>query len=349
LHGARDLRIEEVPSPREPGPREVLIRTHLCGICGTDLHEYADGPHLATLTPHPLTGASLPQILGHEFSAVVSAVGDGVTSVVPGDRVAIMPLFFCGECDACRRGQHQVCVKLGAVGLNWTWGGMGEYALVLEHQVAVLPEGVSDLQGALVEPAAVAINSVTKAGVGVGDTVLVTGGGPIGQLAGLAAVAAGAGAVILSEPNAARRTRAADLGFTAVLDPRATDVAATAHELFGNGVDVAIECAGNEPALNACIAAVRRGGTVMQTGLHVRPVQLNPRDLTLRDVSLVGANCFPVTGWPRVIRLMASGRLPVERIVTGRIDLADVLEQGFDALLDPSGGHVKILVTVDRG
>jgi len=343
-HGTGDIRVEDVPDPGDPGPGLVLLRNRLCGICGTDLHEFRHGPNLPTVEPHVLTGAAMPQILGHEFSAEVIAVGEGVSTVRAGDRVAIMPLFYCGACGPCRSGRPQVCTRLGAVGYNWPWGGFGERALVAEHQVAVLPDSLSDVQGALVEPAAVAIHAVTTAGVRPGDVVLVTGGGPIGQLVALAALAAGAAEVAVAEVSKLRRGRLDGIGVSFVIDPATTDTAAAVRERYPEGVDVAIECAGVEATLTACIDAVRRAGTVVQTALHARPATIDPRKLTLGDIRLVGCHCFPVTSWPRVIRLIASGRLPVERIVTGRVRLDTIVDDGFRPLIAPEGGHVKILV-----
>jgi (R,R)-butanediol dehydrogenase / meso-butanediol dehydrogenase / diacetyl reductase len=344
LRGRRELTLDEVPEPGAPGPGEVLLRNRLCGICGTDLHEYNDGPKLVTARAHPLTGASMPQILGHEFSAEVVATGDGVRSVSAGDRVSVMPLFFCDRCAPCRAGRQECCVRLGAVGYNWAWGGMGEYAIVAEHQVAALPEGMSDAQGAMVEPTAVAVHAVRSAPVMLGDTVLVTGGGPIGQLVALASVAAGAAAVYLSEPNGRRRRRGETLGLAALLDPACEDVVARVRDLEPGGVDVAVECAGNERALQTCIEAVRPGAVVVQTALHPTPVRIDPVRLTLRDISVKGVNCFPVTGWRRVIALVASGRLPAERVITGQVGLGEAVENGFEALLDPDSDHIKILV-----
>jgi (R,R)-butanediol dehydrogenase/meso-butanediol dehydrogenase/diacetyl reductase len=344
LHGHRDLRIDETLEPRAPEPGFVALRNLRAGICGTDLHEYLDGPLLTTAEPHPLTGATLSQILGHEYSGEVTAVGDGVTSVRPGDRVAVMPLFFCGACQPCRTGSPQTCEILGAVGYNWRWGGMAERSVVAEHQVAVLPDGMTDEQGALVEPTAVALHSVTTAGVAGGDTVLVAGGGPIGQLVALAATTAGADEVYLSEANPRRLARAAALGLTDVIDAGGRPVADELRERTAGGVDVAIECAGGTAPLATCIEAVRNGGTVMQTALHSEPAAVDMRAVTLRDLTLRGANCFPIDSWPRVIDLIASGRLPAERIVTATVPIDDAIEQGFDALLDPEGDQIKILL-----
>ena len=209
-HAARDIRVEEIPEPSGLGHGELLVRPRFCGICGTDLHEYVAGPIVTPSEPHPLTGAQNPQILGHEFSADVLEVGEGVENAQPGDRVAIMPLAFCGYCYFCVRGLNHLCVRMGCVGLSWAWGGLGELAIVNDYQVAVIPDALSYEQGALIEPAAVAEYGVQRGGVRAGDSVLVTGGGPIGALAVLAVQAVGAGAVYLSEPNPVRAKGATD-------------------------------------------------------------------------------------------------------------------------------------------
>src|SRR5215218_8147216 len=225
-YGVKDIRVESVGEPSDDlGPREVLVRPHWVGICGTDLHEYVAGPIVTPVDPHPLTGARLPQTLGHEFSAEVLAVGSEVTSAKPGDRIAVMPLAYCGDCYYCRRALNHLCVRMGCVGLSWEWGGLSDAAVIIDYQVgAVLPDEVSYEQGALVEPAAVAAYGVSRGGVRPGDAVLVAGGGPIGALAVLCAIAAGAGSVYLSEPNAARVERAERLGATDIFNPRETDV-----------------------------------------------------------------------------------------------------------------------------
>lgn len=348
FHAARDIRVEQVPEPGEPGPRQLLIRPRLCGICGTDLHEYLAGPIVTPTEPHPLTGARNPQILGHELSADVVAVGAEVTAARPGDRVAVMPLVFCGRCYYCVRGLNHVCATMAAFGLSWAWGGLGELAIVEEHQVAVLPDALSYVQGAMVEPAAVALYGVDRGRVRPGDTVLVTGAGPIGALTVLAARAAGAGAVYVSEPNRVRAALVAGLGAAdEVFDPRACDVAVEVRTRTGGiGVDVAIECGGSAPALNDCIRATRKAGTVVQTGLHTRPAEIDPMVVAEHDLTIEGTWCFRVRDWPRIISLIATGSFPVERVVTARIGHDEAVTAGFDVLVDPDGRELKVLVEV---
>ncbi|HEY8409399.1 MAG TPA: 2,3-butanediol dehydrogenase [Gaiellaceae bacterium] len=344
FHAARDLRIEELDEPGSPGPSEVVVRVATCGICGTDLHEYVAGPIVTPVEPHPLTGAQNPQILGHEFSGEVVATGSAVTSVRGGDRVAIMPLAYCGSCAYCRRGLQHLCATMGCVGLSHAWGGMGALATVAEYQVVRLPDAVSYEQGALIEPTAVAAYGVERAGVQPGDSVLVTGAGPIGALAALCAHGAGAATVYVSEPNAARRARAEALGVAVVLDPTDVDVPAFLHdETDGLGVDVAIECSGHPNAFNAAIASLRRRGTLAQTGLFVGEAVVEPMLWSLNDLSIIGTWCYWVYDFDRIAAQIGAGSLPVERVITSTVGLDDAPD-AFARLASGAADEIKVLV-----
>ena len=347
FHGARDIRVDEVDAPTQIGSDELLVAPSLCGICGTDLHEFVAGPIVTPKEPHPLTGAVNPQILGHEFSAEVLSVGSEVTVAKAGDRVAVMPLIYCGRCYYCRRGLNHLCERMACTGLSDAWGGLGQRAVVREYQVAHLPGDLTDVQGALIEPAAVAEYGVRRGGIGAGDTVLIAGAGPIGALAVLAARAAGAGEVYLSEPNPERAAAAGHLGATAVLDPRTAPLADQLRDqTHGVGVDVAIECAGNAHALEDCITSTRKAGTVVQTGLHVGDAQVTPMVWSEHDLTIIGTWCYRVYDWPRIIAMVRSGRFPVERVVSSRIRVEDAVTRGFEALIDPTSSALKILVEV---
>jgi (R,R)-butanediol dehydrogenase / meso-butanediol dehydrogenase / diacetyl reductase len=255
-----------------------------------------------------------------------------------------MPLLFCGQCYYCRRGLNHLCQSMACVGLSFGWGGIAELAVVPASKVSALPDGVSDLQGALVEPGAVAAYGVDTAGVRPGDTVLVTGAGPIGALAALYASANGA-RVFISEVNQTRADLARSLDVGEVLDPTQVDVAAWVKDnTEGIGADAVIECSGNERALQTAIAAVRSAGRISQTGLHTKDAAIDPMALAEHDVTLAGTWCYPVSDWPRIIALIASGRYPVQKVVTAQIPMADVVQSGFETLLSPSGDQVKVLV-----
>lgn len=344
FHTARDLRIEDVAEPGDPGDDEVVVRVATCGICGTDLHEYIAGPIVTPVEPHPLTGAQNPQILGHEFAGDVVAVGGRVSRVTVGDRVAIMPLAYCGHCAYCRRGFQHLCATMGCVGLSHAWGGMAQLATVAEYQVVRLPDGVSYQQGALIEPTAVAAYGVERGGVKPGDRVLITGAGPIGALAALCARAAGASAVYISEPNAARRARAEALDAATVLDPTAVDVPEVLRgESDGLGVDVAIECSGHPNGFAAAVTSLRRRGTLAQTGLFVGEATVEPMLWSLNDLTIVGTWCYWVYDFDRVAAQIAAGDLPVERVITSNVGL-DGAPDAFARLASGSADEIKVLV-----
>ncbi|HEX5191986.1 MAG TPA: alcohol dehydrogenase catalytic domain-containing protein [Solirubrobacteraceae bacterium] len=322
----------------------MLVAPVKVGICGTDVHEYADGPLRTTVEPHPVTGGRVPQILGHEFAGTVVEVGPDVESLSPGQRVSVMPLQGCGKCAVCRAGSEQLCDLRAAVGLRHPWGGMAELALVQERQACPMPDSLSWEQGAMIEPAAVSWAAVQTGGVAPGQSVLVTGFGPIGALAALAAGGAG-GDVLVAEPNPARASRAQELGL-AVVDPRSGTLAELTTATFAGGVDVAIECSGVEAAIQSAMASLRPSGVVVQTGVPASPPTLDLRSLMLRGLSIVASVGYPLSCWPTVMDEVASGRYPVQRILSGEVALDDGLTGVFERLLDPAGDALKVVIDV---
>lgn len=346
LHARRDIRVEEIPEPAGPlGPTDVLLQIRACGICGTDLREYTSGPKETPADRHPLTGAQLPQILGHEVSAEVLAVGRGVTRVRPGDRVAVMPVVWCGACYQCGSGLEQMCQVVAGIGLSCEWGGLAEKAVVHERNAVRVPDALTFVEAALIEPTACAVNAVERGGVKAGDRVLVTGAGSVGGLSVLAARAAGAGTIIVSEPNSARAVSAARLGADFIVDPVASDVGDAVRDLTdGHGADVAMECSGADPALRACLAAVRNQGTVVQVGLHTMPVAINTSDLVEREVGLVGSYTYPIDSFPRIAERIANGRLPVGRVASSTLPFHQLDSKVFERLSLPTAFDAKVIV-----
>ncbi len=347
LHARADLRVDDVPEPGALKPNEIRLANSFCGICGTDLHEYKAGPILVPAESHPLTGAKMPQIMGHEFAGRVIEIGSAVKRLKIGDRVSVMPLLAPPGDPFVRRGEVQNSPDLAIIGLMTPWGGMAEQAVVPEENAYALPDSVSDEQGAAIEPAAVVVHAVDRGGVRAGHSVLINGAGPIGVLAAMAAKAAGATRVIVLEPNLKRCESALALGMIDVAcPPDSEDARRAIAELTedGLGVDVAIECVGHEAALATSLNFVRRGGTVVQVGLMTRPVNVDVALLVCKDIRLQASWCYPSTLWPRVIGMVASGALPVERIVSKRIDYADAVTGGFDVLLSPGSDALKILI-----
>ncbi|HWU62796.1 MAG TPA: alcohol dehydrogenase catalytic domain-containing protein, partial [Ensifer sp.] len=179
-HKARDVRIERRERPALSAG-QVRLRVSLCGICGSDMHEYLDGPHaIPVKAPHPISGAAAPLVIGHEFTGTVIEAGND-SGFEAGQRVAVEPEYRCGVCAACRRGDYNLCESMGFAGLMGP-GGMAEEAVLPAYMLHPLPDTVSDRQAAVLEPAAVALHALRRAGLTAGQSVAVIGAGPIGLL-----------------------------------------------------------------------------------------------------------------------------------------------------------------------
>ena len=348
VHGLRDIRIDEVPEPGAPGPSEILVAPRWGGLCGTDVKEYVGPVGSVPDQPHPLTGACKPLILGHEFSANVVAVGSAIANVRAGDRVAVMPLRYCGACPLCLRGDFILCPQKAWLGISDRWGGFGDLAMVQSYQVTKLGS-LTDEQGAVVEPAAVSLNAVLRGGVASGDTVLIVGCGPIGSLAILASRVAGAARIYVFEPNPKRAAIALQLGAAANLEGERSKQVQQIRDLTnGMGVDVAIDCAGKAGTVNLCIESVRPGGVVSVPSVHPGSMEIDIRSVTRKPVSVLGSLGYTQEAWDRTVALIAAGRYPVERVVTSRTPRDEIVTGGFEALIDPGRGELKVLVEVNR-
>jgi (R,R)-butanediol dehydrogenase/meso-butanediol dehydrogenase/diacetyl reductase len=346
FHGPHDVRLEDVPEPQVAAGK-VKVKVDWCGICGTDLHEYLAGPIFIPPagSPHPITGETLPLTLGHEFAGEVVDVGDGVDGVSTGDRVTIEPVFRCGACPACRRGAVNLCEQLGFYGLMGGGGGMSEYAVLPSYMIHQLPAGLTMEQGALVEPIAVGLRAVRRAGVQAGQSAVVFGGGPIGAVTVQCLKAIGAGQIFVVEVAAARKAKALEIGADAVIDPTEEDAAARIRELTGGeGAEHAFDAAGIQETLQTAVKATRKGGTVTIISIWERPVELHPNDIVLAELSLVGTICYTPQDFADTITMIREGTIETEGIITQKIALTDVVDAGFNELVAHKDRHVKILV-----
>lgn len=335
-HAAKDIRIERRVRPAlDPG--HVRLRVTRCGICGSDMHEYMSGPHAIPVeVPHPISGSLAPIVLGHEFTGeVIEVHGDGGAFRV-GQRVAIEPEYRCGHCAACRRGDYNLCEKMGFAGLMGH-GGMAEEAVVPGYMLHALPDTVTDRQAAVLEPAAVALHALRRSGLTVGQSVAVVGAGPIGLLLVQFAAVAGARRIIVSDVSQARLERARMLGATETVDSRTARLPAVAK-----GVDVAFEAVGMQPALDDAILSVRKGGKVVLVGLFSGPAAVDAFDLVNREVEIV-PSCGYRHVYPDLIGMIAAGIVDPSLIVTREVALADVVTGGFERLAGVND-DVKVLV-----
>ncbi|NKQ52449.1 2,3-butanediol dehydrogenase [Amycolatopsis sp. K13G38] len=345
FHGRGDIRIDDIPEPATR-PGTVKVEVEWCGICGTDLHEYLEGPIFASTTdaPHPLTGESIPIPLGHEFAGVVRELGEGVTDLRVGDRVVVEPYIVCGRCDACDQGRYNVCQSLGFVGLSGGGGGFSRFVVAQRRWIHPLGALGTDI-GALVEPLAVAYHAVRLSGAEPGHTATVFGAGPIGLVTTAALRAAGVEQIFVVEPAEVRKAKAHVAGADEVLDPSTVDVPAAVAELTkGRGADVTFECAGIDAVLKAAIRSTRAGGTCVNVAIwgHEASVALN--DLVFREVNVLGSLAY-AGDHPATIAMIADGKVDPYQFITGRIGLDDIVTRGFDELIGNKEENVKILVS----
>lgn len=351
LHGVGDLRVEEVPE-QSLGPEEVRVAVAYAGICGSDLHEYADGPIAARAEdwdheiPAGFEDAYLPKFLGHEVVGTVAEAGEHA-DIAEGERVALNLIEGCGQCRECTRGDPHLCSSVDKGTL--TSPGFAEQIVAPASGAYPIPAGLSFREAAVVEPLAVSVHGIRRSGLSVGDTAFVSGTGAIGLGAVQAARVAGARRVLASEPRQARREAAREAGAEQVFDPAEVDVRERVREALDGGADVGVEAAGVEPALTDAIRATKYGGTTVLLSYFEDAARIHPNDLMETERSLVGALAYatgpraPHGEFSAVLGMLEDGRLDPDVLVTDVVPLAEV-GAAFDDLLDPDSNQVKILV-----
>ena len=327
-HAARDLRIEDHPIPA-PGPGEVLIRMARGGICGSDLHYYNHGGFGTVRLREPM-------VLGHEVAGHVIALGHGVTGLAEGDLVAISPSRPCHDCEYCRKGQHNHCLNMRFYGSAMPFPhvqGAFQEVIAADARQCAPAHGLTPAEAAMAEPLAVVLHAAGRAGDLMGRHVLVTGCGPIGQLAVMVARAAGAASVVATDLSPFTLAMAARVGADATHDVGRNPSALDRYTADKGHFDVMFECSGTAAALVAALPALRPGAIVMQLGLGgdmTLPVQA----MTAKEISLRGSFRFHAEFFTAVA-MMQGKRLDVTPLVTQTLPLADAVA-AFDLASDRS-------------
>lgn len=341
LHGPKQLVLDDVPEP-SPDSGQLLISVSSVGICGSDKHYYSQG-RCGPFVPRT------PFALGHEFSGIVAALGSAVAGFQVGDAVAVDPLLACGNCPMCRSGHANLCPEKRYMGSAAAWphvdGAMGDKICVPAGNVYRLPQSISLSTAAMIEPASVAFHAVRRAGEVVGATVLIIGGGAIGQLILRTAKALGAKRAVLVDVQEYNRNAGLRSGADLAVDPLAEDAVAQLESLAPGGFDIAWEAAGAAPALTLAIERVRRGGVVVQVGTLPDLVQIPANLIMAREIDLRGSVQYH-KAFPDVIALLATGRLQIDDLVTQRFPFARAPEALEFAL--GSRESIKILVDMPR-
>lgn len=332
--GQGRVELKEFPQP-QPEPGKVVVQIACCGICGTDVHAYQSGE------PYP------PAICGHEWTGTVAAAPAGVEPR-EGDRIAIGIASPCGECASCRRGDHDWCERAfaGLIGIGPLAAPHGGFASAIAIDAArVYPvhAALSDAQAAMLEPATIAVHAVRRTPMHLGDCVAVLGAGPIGLLVAQSARAAGAGAVIVIEPEPHRRALAGSLGADLTIDPLADDCAQAIAAFAGqDGADVVFECAGVPATIDEAVGLCRRGGAVSLVGVPATASTINGSAWLVKEVKLTTSLGYQRQEFAITQSLVADGRLALDPLHSATIPLRDL--PGAFATLSESPSQVKILV-----
>lgn len=331
FYGKHDLRLMDSPMP-QPGEGEVLIKVMACGVCGTDVHIYEGDKGAADTTP--------PTILGHEFAGQVEAIGPGVRSVKPGDRVCVDPNQLCGSCEYCRGGIGHFCERMVGIGTTVN-GGFAQYCAVNESQVYRLSDGTSYAQGAMCEPVACCLHGIDLCEIKPASVVMVIGGGMIGLLMVQLARLAGASRVILLEPVAAKREMGLKLGADLAFDPMTQDVPEGLRAAGVGRISTVIECVGRIETLRQAISLAGKSSVVMMFGLTRPDDELNirPFELFQKEIVLKASFINPYTQ-QRALDLINSGRIDVSSMVAEIAPLSRLQSILSDPALRAKGKYI---------
>jgi 2-desacetyl-2-hydroxyethyl bacteriochlorophyllide A dehydrogenase len=323
--------VSEEVEAAEPGPGEVRVDVAYTGVCGTDLHIFHG---------HMDGRVAAPQVIGHEMSGRIAALGSGVDGWTAGDAVTVMPLEWCGECPACLAGHRHVCRRLTFIGIDAP-GSMRQSWVVDARTLVAVPDAVSLRDAALVEPTAVAVHDVRRAEVSPGERVLVVGGGPVGLLIAVVARHVG-GEVVVVEVDRGRRELARALGLR-VVDPVGEDLPAFVESWTGGaGVPVAFEVSGAQAGVHSAVDALGVRGRLCLVAIHPTPREVDLHRFFWRELTLVGARLYDRSDFERAVALIADGTIPTAELVT-RVEPLARAQQAFEAL-ESGAGEMKILI-----
>jgi (R,R)-butanediol dehydrogenase/meso-butanediol dehydrogenase/diacetyl reductase len=335
-HGRGDVRVEDVPEPAPPGDGEVTIRVSRCGVCGTDAHEYADGPAFVPLTKrHPASGHLGPMILGHEFIGTVVLAGDASGPIVPGMRVAAGAGRWCGVCAPCLRGRTNLCENYYTYGLQAD-GGLAEYVTVPAQMCVPIPDSCDDANAALAQPMSIAMHALRRGGAEPGEPVVLFGAGGIGSLLTAAAVARGMPVHVL-DVAPERLENALALGAASASMPDAAGLAAV-RALGRTGAPLVIESSGSPAALGNALSVTGTGGRVVMLGLPHRSAELDVRAAVVAEIDLISSSAHAcLTDMPMAVKALTAR--PIDRLIVDRVVPLDRV--ATDGLAPLSRGELR--------
>ena len=330
LVSARNIEVVDTPIPEIVNPGDVLVEVKAVGICGTDLHifqgERAD--------------VAFPRVMGHELSGLVKEVGEGVTRVKPGDKVALDPVFACGTCRICKSGHGNVCADVKCYGVQMD-GGFQDYIVVGEEHLYPFSPEISYEQAALAEPFSIAANITERAAVTAADHVVVLGSGTIG-LAIVQAVKGIGAKVLVSDIEDAKLKKAQEAGADATVNTKEQSLEDAMQTFAPDGADVVIDAVGVAPLTEQAIDLTAPLARVVVIGFDGRPAQIPPVKVTKKELTIVGSrmNCHQ---FPKVMKWLEEGKINADLMVTASYPVEEI-QTAFENTLANGKEMVKTLI-----
>jgi len=311
-----EIEFRDIPKPEKPGTGEVLLKIQRIGVCGSDIHVF-HGEHPAT--PYPV-------VQGHEYSAVVAAVGEKVSAVKPGMKATAWPQLVCGVCGPCLRGQYNACQELKVQGFQAP-GVAQDYFMVPEERIIPIPDSMSFDQGALVEPAAVGAHSTGRTTGIEGKNVVVSGAGTIGNLVAQFAKARGAARVLITDISDYRLGIARECGIEGLLNVAETPFEEGVKSFFGKeGFQVGFEAAGVQASLDVLMANVEKGGDIVILGVYSQNPTVNMYFLGEHELNLFGSMMYRKEDYEEAVRMIDSGKIITTPLISKHFNFESYAE-----------------------
>lgn len=333
------MKFEQKPKPTIESPHDVLLAINYTGICGSDVHYWAEGRIGSFILKEPM-------VLGHESAGTVVSVGSKVTTLKVGDRVAVEPGFPCRRCAACLSGHYNLCPDMHFAATPPFDGTLTGFYTSPEDFCYKLPEHISSQEGALIEPLAVAVHIVKQAEIKPGQSVVVMGAGPVGLLCCAVAKAYGAAKIVTVDIQPARLEFATEFAATHAFTPERVSAEENAARLIkenelGEGADVVIDASGAEPSIQTSIHVVRRGGVYVQGGMGKPDITFPIMALCLKEVTAKGSFRYGSGDYSLAVDLVSRGVIDVKKLITGTVKFEDA-EEAFKSV--KAGKGIKVLI-----
>ncbi|NMC38331.1 MAG: alcohol dehydrogenase catalytic domain-containing protein [Bacteroidales bacterium] len=341
LTGIRQMEMMDIPEPVITGPKDVKIRLRVLGICGSDIHYYVKGKIGSQIVSYPFT-------VGHECAGIVTGTGKDVKRVRPGDIIAIEPAMPCWECDQCLSGRHHTCRKLKFLGCpGQAEGSLMEYIIMPEESCFPLSGNLTADHGAISEPLAIGVYSVKKSGDIKNLSAGILGFGPIGMSVMLAAKAAGAGPLFITDKIDERLGIAEKEGAYAIINPLRKNVVQQISNFLPTGLDVVFECCGEQDAVDEAVEILKPGGKLIIVGIpEFEKWKFNTDKTRRKEISIQfirrQVDCVQPS-----LDMMASGKININRMITHRFPFRET-KKAFDLVAEYGDGVMKAMIDFEE-